>query len=198
MRTLVGIGCTFIASVTLALGGCSSSSSPTAQPSPLGNIPSDKAASTLSASDATQACHSAIAYTASALMGPICMLDAIAFAGLVTQPNSDLKSTCQTLYSQCSQETLPADAGVNECASAAQQLSGCTATIGQINQCIEDQVNAEKAAFASMNLSCDMATQMAMDAGGLPQQPSITSPNSCSTLPAACAGFVSGNQATGA
>jgi hypothetical protein len=150
----------------------------------------------LSASDATQACHSAIAYSTSALMSPLCMLTAITAASFATSPGGDVKSTCQTLYNECSQTPLPPDAGATECAGAAQQLTGCTATIGQINQCLEDYVNAYKAAITAMKLSCDMASQISMDAGAL-SQPSVAPPTSCTTLPAGCAAFFANSSTAG-
>jgi hypothetical protein len=62
--------------------------------------------------------------------------------------------------------------------------TNCTATIGQINQCVVDRTAAVKTAASS--LSCDLAAED----GGTPgeiQNPPV--PASCTQLQQSCAGF---------
>lgn len=194
MRTLVGVGCTLVASVAFGLLGCSSSSSsPSAQSAPIGSQPSNKVANTLTPSEATQVCQEIAAYSASSLKGTSCVVAGISMAAFM--PGSDPKATCQSAYNQCIQQPIAPDAGTDNCATASSQLSGCTATVGQINQCVADDITAFKAAYASLN--CDLAATATATDAGIPT-PTITVPASCTSLQSVCPNFSLGNSASGA
>ena len=161
--------------------GCSSSANPSssAQPGPITSQPSDKVASTLTAAEATQVCEEMMGYVATSLNGSICMSTAIAAS---QGTGTDAKATCESAYSQC----LTADAGASSqvsCSMASLGTANCSATIGQINQCVVDRTASAKAVTSA--LSCDMA---GMDSGtSVAENPAA--PASCTPMQQSCALF---------
>ncbi len=179
MRSLIGVGCTSVVIAALGLLGCSSKSSGTTS-SPISSQPSTKTADTLTASQATQVCQEVATYAANNLKGTACIVEGIVAGGLAAAlGGGDAKTTCQSAYNECMKQSAVADAGTNSCATAASDYANCAATIGELNQCEIDYINAFKSAYASM--TCDSATADA----GIPNK-SVVAPKSCTSIEATC------------
>lgn len=170
--------------IASSFGGlsCSSSASPSssAQPNPITSQPSDKVANTLTAAQATQVCEEMVGYMMASLGGSICMSSAIAASqGMGT----NAKAACESAYSQC----LTADAGANSpvsCSMASLGTADCTATIGQINQCVVDRTASTKAAASA--LSCDLA---GVDSDASASVANPAAPASCAPMQQSCSLF---------
>jgi hypothetical protein len=181
MRVTLVSGSLLLMALNSWMLGCSSSNSnASAVPAtPIKSQPSNKVVNTLTSAEAIKVCEEVFAYLGASLGNTNCLETAISSTS-PSDPNP--KSACQTAYNQCVQADAGLTTGVN-CSLAPVGTADCTATIGQVNQCISDEAAATKTAASS--LSCDKAGQDAGASGGV----SVTPPASCTSLQSLCATF---------
>lgn len=178
----------------VAVIACSSSSSSGGSGS-VSSIDSTKQASSLSDAEKTQYCKDVIAYnkanTSEAdAKKAACFSTAVSsiyLGGTPPKDDAELRSKCKTAYSDCLSKpaATSGDAGTtttDDCSSATKDLANCTATVGELNTCVADQVAAAKAAYAKFDTACD---NLQMDGGGLDKS-TYTQPASCKAISTKC------------
>lgn len=177
-----------------AVIACSSSSSSGGSGS-VSSIDSTKQASSLSDAEKTQYCKDVVAYnkanTSEADAKKVtCFSTAVTSlytGGTPPKDDAELRSKCKTAYQDCLSKpaATTGDAGATSQyngSSATKDLQNCTATIGELNTCVADQVAAAKAAYAKFDTACD---SLQMDGGGVDKS-SYEQPASCKALSTKC------------
>jgi hypothetical protein len=184
----------------MAVLACSSSSSSGGGGS-VSSIDPAKQAGSLSDSEKTQYCKDANAYLASQInetdsKKAACFSQAfssIYLGGTPPKDDAELQSKCKTAYDECLSKPLDkGDAGStsDDCATATKEYANCTATVGEINTCLQDTATQLKTLYATFDSACSKAQ---LDGGGLPTQGNTDQPASCKAVSAKCPGVGGGD-----
>jgi hypothetical protein len=173
-----------IVSVGLLLGACGGSGGSTPRSLSSG-LDSGKVASSLSAAEQNTLCTRANEY----FMSLLSKEDTCKMAGLLgaalsggDSSLSEAKSACSGMYNLCMQgaeEKVDNTKTLNDCTKG---LSDCSATVGEIETCLNDSGAATKAAMAELP-SCSQITEATLNSTFTPAS---TEPASCKSLQTKC------------
>lgn len=187
----------------VAVIACSSSSSSGGGGGSVTSIDSSKQAGSLSDAEKQQYCKDATNYINSNVSDTdskkvSCFskaVQSIYTSGSPPTSDADLQSKCKSAYNDCMSKPLDkGDAGTSTSSSCSpSEFTNCTATVGELNQCVQDSVAAMKTAYATFDTACD---KIQMDGGGL-QQSASSEPASCKALETKCPGMKSSTSGSG-
>jgi hypothetical protein len=155
------------------------------------SIDSAKSAQTLSDGEAEQYCKDLQAYMTAhmpALKKVACSLGS-AFATITAKTDDEAKSLCRKAFDDCMAAPGDASPGTNTCAEFIGKLKSCPATIGDLNQCIVDQVRGLEALDASAICASAKAPSSSQSMSPQPS-PAFTVPESCTRLETSCPNFL--------
>jgi hypothetical protein len=167
------------------------------------SVPASKPLNQLSAADATKLCMDTDAYLNTQLTAELSSqdfacralgLESAALSVDASSTDATVRKACQDAYTLCL--NIPADAGANDvdagtsssdCTNAQQQLSTCSATVGQLSACVSEETSSIQSAFPPCNqLTVAKLTAVTGDGGA----DSTTSGPACTTLDTACPGLM--------
>lgn len=174
LKKITGLIC--LASVTLAVG-CGSST-------PLDSgVDQDKKASEVTDDEAKQICEAAEKYTNDKITPEMqCLGEGALAAGLAMATGADPEAACNDAVADCVDS---ADSGVGlDCDEAsAEEVADCDATVGEVETCMKDYVDAGAAAFDNYPDCAGMEDFLSK--GELPDG-DVSVPESCAKLDEAC------------
>jgi len=179
---MVGVGC-----------GSSGGGGPTFST----RVPSGSAVNTLTPAQLTQLCNDIDSFTSKELSSTsICQAATVAIVAQQAAQNTglsdaELQLLCSSEMSVvCSSGTTGSpDGGASNCGSGA----NCTATVGQISACLNDQ-GAAIARYEGMFPACNAVTRAKLAAINL--DAGIAKPASCTALQSSCPSFASASTST--
>jgi hypothetical protein len=159
------------------------------------SVDSSKTVNGLSDSEAKEYCQDASRFSANNLSGAdakkmVCGFTAAAFGAYGAANDQEAKTKCQEHYNSClnEPEKNDSDAGTESdpCADFKTKAANCSATVGEVNQCLSDQAALIKS-LASKDF-CGEAKANAADSptsgGSTPETPA-----SCKALQTKCPGM---------
>lgn len=196
MKRAMGVLFVGFYGAAVVMAACSSSSSSSGSGA-VSSIDPSKQAGSLSDAEKTQYCKDVIAYskahTSEADSKKLaCFSQAqlsLYAGGSVPKSDADLQAKCKSAYTDClAKPVATADAGASQggdCSTASKDLANCTATIGELNTCMQDTLAATNAAYATFDTACD---KIQLDGGGLDKS-SFQQPASCKALASKCPAF---------
>jgi hypothetical protein len=174
---------------------CSSSSGGSG-PGSVSSVDSTKTVNSLSDSEAKQYCEDANRYAAAQsneadAKKVVCGLTAAAIASYGAETDAEAQTKCKAQYTECMNKPADTtdtdtDAGTTEdpCADFKSRAKDCSATVGEVNQCLADRAAAFKT-LASKDY-CAEAKVASPDAGTSSPLTSYDDPASCKALQAKC------------
>jgi hypothetical protein len=186
-RWLLSTSCTLV----VAFAACSSSDDQKPGGTFSSGLPPSSTLGTLSDSDWAKFCGAASAY-AEANSGGVdtsCKLAGITAAGFAAlsgaMTDADVQKACTDTFNQCKAATADAGPGTNDCTR--KPGASCTATVGEVEACLNDRAAATQAAAASIP-ACESLTlaqfRMPADAGS-----GTDTPQSCKVASQKCPGL---------
>ncbi|AKU96504.1 hypothetical protein AKJ09_03168 [Labilithrix luteola] len=188
-----------LASLLAIAGGCSSGSEGGSGAGAVSSVDSSKRVDSLSDAEAKQYCEDGQSYTTSQMKALDtkrigCGFTAQFTAGIGAQSDADAQAKCRTQFDECMNKPDDAgDAGTGDaetddsCASFKNQTQGCSATVGEMNQCVADQIAALKA-LAGKDFCADAKVRTQSDQPGSP----VATPASCTALASKCPSLFGG------
>jgi hypothetical protein len=166
------------------------------------SVPASKPLNQLSAADATKLCMDTEAYLQAQLSAELSStdfacravgLEVAALSADASSTTASVRQACQDAYTACLNS--PADAGVGDidagtsstdCTNAQQQLSTCSATVGQLSACVNEETSSVQSAFPPCDqLTLTEVSAVTADGGTDP----TTSGPACTAIDTACPGF---------
>jgi hypothetical protein len=149
------------------------------------SVSSDKTINTLSDADALTYCNDFVKWEQGALTdaeskSADCAMGSVLQETLAAGTSGAFdKAKCHTFFDTCMSSTAKPKTTLPDCTKFKASSTGCTATVGQYDQCITDTVQQFKALAAQGGSVCDTYSPST----GLP---GLSKTASCAALPSAC------------
>jgi len=177
---------------SLALASACSSSSSGGGSSFNAGLPASESLGSLSDSDAQKLCDAVRSFSSSnsSVSSQVCVFAGLVAAGVQASLNAsasdaDLRKACSDAESACQkQPARHVDAGAATCSKPD---ASCTATVGELQTCINDENAAFQNAASSLP-TCGSLTraQLLSEAGPVSTAPQASTPASCQTFAQKC------------
>lgn len=203
-RGMIRSFASILAFSTAALAVACSSGSSSGGSGAVSSVDSSKQVSGLSDTDAKQYCEDAQAYVSSQYKSidtkrVSCGFYAQIYGGYGATSDADAQTKCRAQFDECMNKpdetgdagtTDDSDDGSTDCASFAAKTKDCGATVGEVSQCLSDQLSALNA-LASKDF-CGEAKARSENDTSTPEL--TTTPASCKGLETKCPSLYSDSE----